>query len=132
MNKKSLVILGFFYSIRTNYSTSFVLVFVTVTLSVVPLVLLLRLPFTKATISKINTPPPTTHTHGSAYQVCVSDFIVVVVVDVVALSCAHARAFVTVNTHNIKACLKNLGLINFFKFLLFWVKKYVVEGQPEC
>ena len=104
---------GFF--LFQNYSTSVVLV--TIVLSVRDEVLLLLLPLTKATISNINTAPPTTQTHGSVYQVCVSDVaVVVVVVAVLVLSCAHTRAFVTLNTHNIKVCLKSLRLIKFFKF----------------
>ena len=100
-----------------NYSTS--VDFVTVTLSVRDAVLELPElpdPLTNATISNINTAPPTTQTHGSAYQVFVSDFDVVVVVAVIVLSCAHTSAFVTLNTHNIKVCLKSLRLIKFFKF----------------
>ena len=94
----------------------------------VPVVVLLLLLLTKATTININTPAPTAHTHGSAYQVCVSDRAVVVVVDeVMALSCAHARAVVTVNTHIKKACLKNWALIKFFNFFTFWVKKYLFE-----
>ena len=92
------------------------------------MVVLLLLLLTKATTININTPAPTAHTHGSAYQVCVSDLAVVVVVDeVVALSCAHASAIVTVNTHVKKACLKNRALIKFFNFFTFWVKKYLFK-----
>lgn len=100
-----------------NYSTS--VDFVTVTLSVRDAVLELPElpdPLTNATISKINTAPPTTQTQGSAYQVLVSDLDVVVVVAVIVLSCAHASTFVTLNTHNIKVCLKSRRLIKFFNF----------------
>jgi hypothetical protein len=62
-----------------------------VTLSVrLASVLELELPRNKATNNKINTAPPTTHTHGSAYQV--SLVVVLVVMEVEELdevSCAN-------------------------------------------
>lgn len=117
--KKPPIISGAFLFNQKNYSTS--VDFVTVTLSVRDAVLelpeLLE-PLTKATISNISTAPPTTQTQGSAYQVCVSE-LVVVVVAVMVLSCAHAKAFVTLNIHNIKVCLKRRRLNKFFKIFDF-------------
>ena len=63
---------------------------VIVTLSVLLLEVLLLLPLTNATISKINTAPPTIHTQGCVYQSWVVSVVVVVVcvvlLDVDALS----------------------------------------------
>lgn len=112
---------------------SVVVLLVTVTLSVRPLVVVFPplLPRTSATISKINTAPPTTQTHGSVYQVCVSEVaVVVVVVAVTVLSCAQATAFATENKHSINAFLKNPGLIRCFNFFCFWVKKYLHKKFP--
>ena len=97
-----------------------------VTLSVVLLDELL-LPLTNATISKINTAPPTTHTHGCVYHSCVSVVVVdvvVVLVDVAALSCAHANARVSVNTISKNTYLIDPCLIKFF-ILMFLVNKSV-------
>lgn len=108
--------------ITDNYSTS--VVFVTVTLSVRELVLLLLppLPFANKTMISISTTAPTAHTHGSAYQV-VSVLDVLVVVAVVVLSCAHARARIVVNAISRNAYLKSRGLNDFFKSLFFGVIK---------
>ncbi len=107
---------GGLFIANVSYSTS--VDFVTVTLSVRDAVLELPElpdPLTKATMSNISTAPPTTHTHGSVYQVFVSDLDVVVVVAVIVLSWAHTRALLTVNTHNNKVCLSKRRLIKFFK-----------------
>ena len=94
---------------------------VTVTLSVL-LVELLLLPLTNATISRINTAPPTIHTQGCVYHSCVSVVVVAVVVVVVAveaLSCAHAMACVNVSNINRKTYLIDPGLIKFFIVVFF-------------
>ena len=80
------------------------------------------LPLVKATISKINTAPPTIHTQGSVYHVVV---VVVEEVDVAdtVLSCAHAIACEKVNKNNRKAFLTKPGIIECFIFNFFWLKK---------
>ena len=94
---------------------------VIVTLSVVLLVELL-LPLTNATINKIKTAPPTIHTQGCAYQSCCSVVVVwvdVVVVDVAALSCAHAIACVRAKKKSSKAFFSDLRLNKFFILFFF-------------
>ena len=87
-----------------------------VTLSVVLFVLLL-LPLIRAISNKIKTAPPTIHTHGCVYQSCVSVvvvWVVVVVADVEALSCAHTIACVSVSIIIRNRYLKDPCLNNFF------------------
>lgn len=80
---------------------SVLVVLVTTTLSVLPL---LPPPRVSATISNISTAAPTINTHGSVYQVVdsVLDVALVVVVAETVVSCAQAIAFVRVNTSSIK------------------------------
>ena len=72
-------------------SVSLLTVLVTVTLSDVPLLLLLPLPFKMAASKRINKAAPATHTQGELYQVVVSSNVVVVVVDETVLSCAQVN-----------------------------------------
>jgi hypothetical protein len=75
-------------------SVSLLTVFVTVTLSEVPLVVLLLLPLVSATSNKINTAAPATQTHGEAYQFSVVlTEVVVVEVELDALSCASTATW---------------------------------------
>lgn len=104
-------------------------VLVRTTLSVRP-VLLLLFPLVRAIISNINTAPPTTKTHGSVYQVFSCEVeVAVVVVAVTVLSCAHAIALLTVNKNSRKLYFKNPGLIKCFIFIIFWLKKILLNKQ---
>jgi hypothetical protein len=76
-------------------------------MTVVLSVVLELFPRISAMITKSNSTPPTTHTHGSVYQVVVVVVVVFVVLDVeLVLSCAHKATCTKLSARVAKNVLK--------------------------